>query len=454
MKKSGDSITLTLVNWFLALPLSARTAIVFLAGLFIAGQINRGIYRLAWNPRLIGPWSKRHDDAPPRQWWDRIPVVGWFGLMREEKVHGTLYWFRPLAIEIAFAAGLAMLYQWEDAGSFNDWRQLGFRIPFIGANWIHSQFLSHVVLLSLMMVATFIDFDEKTIPDSITIPGTTIGLLLATFLPWSMPSTFSFVPIVPAPAGGAPQYKAVTDVLWLSMPQPWPAWLNGVWGLVIGLVIIVAWWYALLPKRLTMRFGMGAAVKLLTRSIVRSRDSWNLTLFLLLPGLAYVVAVWCWGRDGLQWQGLLTGLIGLAFGGGLVWAFRVVASWALQQEALGFGDVTLMAMIGTYVGWQASLLIFFLAPFAGAVVGVLQWLTTRKHEIAYGPYLCVATVFLMLGWVPIWGKPICGGAPAFDYFKILGIYIPVGLLLCLVAMAAMLSVWFRIKRKLLGAEEV
>ena len=435
------------MNWFLALSLSARTAIVFLAGLFIAGQINRGIYRLAWNPRLIGPWSKPHEDAPPRKWWDRIPVVGWFGMIREEKVHGKLFWFRPLAIEIAFAAGLAMLYQWEAAGGFNDWRQLGFKVPFIGAFTIHAQFLSHLVLLTLMMVATFIDFDEKTIPDEITIPGTVVGLLLATFLHQSLPSTFSVVPIVPPPAEGA-QYKAVVDTLWLSMPRPWPEWLDGPWGLAIGLAIIVAWWYALLPKRLTLRYGLGAAVQLLARSIRRSRGTWNLMLFLLFPGLAFVTAVWCWGQDGgLQWQGLLTGLIGLAFGGGLVWSFRVVASWAMQQEALGFGDVTLMAMIGTYVGWQASLLIFFLAPFAGAVVGVTQWLLTRKHEIAYGPYLCVATLLLLLGWVPIWGKA------AYDYFDILGIYIPIGLFFCLVAMAAMLSVWLRIKRALLRPEE-
>ena len=37
--------------------------------------------------------------------------------------------------------------------------------------------------MALMLVATFIDFDEKTIPDEITIPGTLLGLLFAALWP-------------------------------------------------------------------------------------------------------------------------------------------------------------------------------------------------------------------------------------------------------------------------------
>ena len=36
---------------------------------------------------------------------------------------------------------------------------------------------------------------------------------------------------------------------------------------------------------------------------------------------------------------------------------------------MGFGDVTLLAMIGAFVGWQGVIVVFFLAPFAGAVIG-------------------------------------------------------------------------------------
>ena len=40
--------------------------------------------------------------------------------------------------------------------------------------------------LCLMLAASFIDIDEKTIPDEITVPGTMLGLALATMVPMSL----------------------------------------------------------------------------------------------------------------------------------------------------------------------------------------------------------------------------------------------------------------------------
>ena len=48
-----------------------------------------------------------------------------------------------------------------------------------------------------------------------------------------------------------------------------------------------------------------------------------------------------------------------------MWAVRLIGTAALRREAMGFGDVTLMMMIGTFLGWQACSDLFFLAPFAG-----------------------------------------------------------------------------------------
>jgi len=47
-------------------------------------------------------------------------------------------------------------------------------------------FLSHAILLTLMAAASLIDFDEKTIPDGVTTPGTLLALALAAALPMSL----------------------------------------------------------------------------------------------------------------------------------------------------------------------------------------------------------------------------------------------------------------------------
>ena len=59
---------------------------------------------------------------------------------------------------------------------------------------IHAQFIAHAVLIALMLIATFIDFDEKTIPDWITIPGTLLGLLFAAVWPTTL-STVLALPV-------------------------------------------------------------------------------------------------------------------------------------------------------------------------------------------------------------------------------------------------------------------
>jgi prepilin signal peptidase PulO-like enzyme (type II secretory pathway) len=76
----------------------------------------------------------------------------------------------------------------------------------------------------------------------------------------------------------------------------------------------------------------------------------------------------------------------------------------LRREAMGFGDVTLMAMIGSFIGWQAALVVFFLAPFAGLVVGLVQWIFHRDNEIPYGPFLCLATLAVILYWNELWDR--------------------------------------------------
>jgi prepilin signal peptidase PulO-like enzyme (type II secretory pathway) len=362
--------------------------LVFVAAALIGGQINRGIYRLAFDQRAIGPWSAADEKAPPRIWYDRIPIFGWYALRREASIHGGGFWLRPMMIELAIAIGFSVLY----------WAELsGWLLPVQFANGapglktiLHSQFLAHVILISLMAMATFIDFDEQTIPDSITVPGTLIGLLLL----WALPSCALIV----ADFGGRGM-PAALGFMHLASPNLLPGWVDGPNGLGLALAIFVLWCFGLLDRRWIMRSGLQRAIALFLHGLFRN-SAWIKIAVIAAVGSVAITAAWLNG--GANWGSLLTSLCGLAGGAGTVWAIRIVGTLALKKEAMGFGDVTLMGMVGAFIGWQAATLAFFLAPFAGVIVALFQLIVIRETRIAYGPYLCVASLGLVLTWGRLW----------------------------------------------------
>lgn len=68
------------------------------------------------------------------------------------------------------------------------------------------------------------------------------------------------------------------------------------------------------------------------------------------------------------------------------------------SESMGGGDVKLMALVGAFLGWKLAFLTFFLAPFYGAVFGIIQKLRTDDPYMPYGPFLvCGALTSLFFG---------------------------------------------------------
>jgi prepilin signal peptidase PulO-like enzyme (type II secretory pathway) len=276
-------------------------------------------------------------------------------------------------------------------------------------------------LLFLMFAASLIDFDEKIIPDTITVPGTLIGLVLAAAWPWSL------WPNVVQQGGGL-----ALDFLKLTSPHPWPPQLAGFpqpWPLLAGLGCWWLWCAAIAPRTWYARHGRLRALRLCWAHLIHRRATYGILLMGLL-GSGVIAIVWAEG--GASWAGLLSVLVGMAASGGLIWAVRIIGAAVLHREAMGLGDVTLMAMIGAFLGWQACLMVFFLAPLAGAVLGLLQWIVLRDDEITYGPFLCSATLIVLVFWDALWSWA--------EHIFWLGWLLPLIVVFCLAMMAPLLII--------------
>lgn len=108
-----------------------------------------------------------------------------------------------------------------------------------------------------------------------------------------------------------------------------------------------------------------------------------------LPGIAVGLAFSLFLPPGLR-----DALIGAAACSLLLFGMGEAVSRVLGKEALGFGDVKMIAMMGAFLGWQLTLVSLFLASFLGSAIGVgLVALTrNRDYEIPLGSFLAVGAL--------------------------------------------------------------
>ena len=125
----------------------------------------------------------------------------------------------------------------------------------------------------------------------------------------------------------------------------------------------------------------------------------GITLPGILIGLA-ASAVWPSLHGQESWKGgLLQSFVGIMIGGGFLYLAGTLTEIVLKREAMGGGDVKLLAMIGALLGWKGVLWTIFVSSVLGSVVGVYQRVRYGEMYIPYGPYLAGAA-FLYLFYGP------------------------------------------------------
>lgn len=86
--------------------------------------------------------------------------------------------------------------------------------------------------------------------------------------------------------------------------------------------------------------------------------------------------------------GLREAVIGAVVGSGVLWLVAIVGTWALKREAMGGGDIKMMAMIGAFLGWKGALLTIFLGALAGTVIFVpIAWKSDKL--VPFGLFLAL-----------------------------------------------------------------
>ena len=166
---------------------------------------------------------------------------------------------------------------------------------------------------------------------------------------------------------------------------------------VITAIVFLAHWYAFGPTALfAARLVFGCALIVL---FMIDLEHQILPDVITLPGIVVGIVL-----SLVLPPGPLESLIGVLLGGGLLWAIAEAWFRLRKVDAMGFGDVKMLAMVGAWLGWKMVILTFVLSSMMGGLVGVML-IASRRADMAtrvpFGTMLAVAAMMASLYGGPI-----------------------------------------------------
>lgn len=316
-------------------------------------------------------------------WFDNIPCVSWFLLRGACRRCGGTISVRYTLVEVLTGVAVALL-----AARF-------LRIGAEEAAPAPGMFLYWTVLAWGLIVAAFIDLELMILPDEIMIPALAVVPWAALYVPHGVGAGEDHLGHVLA----ARLHEALGSGLGVG-PRG-AALAAGIGGAAAAVVFgRIAQRRAEVqdprpgPVCVLPFLALGAAYGALTGGLIASPAT--LAGF---PGPAFFAA-----------------LAGAAFGAALIMVLRVLGRYAFAQEAMGFGDVKLMALLGAMTGVGGALWTLAIASLLGAAAGVARYAATGDRHLPFGPFLiggALVTVFArahlagFLSWYAGW---LAGGA--------------------------------------------
>jgi leader peptidase (prepilin peptidase)/N-methyltransferase len=335
----------------------------FILGAVVGSFLNVCIYRL---PLGLSVNEPKRSFCPHCKhqipWWQNIPLFSWVLLRGKCANCKAPISFRYLGVELLTA--MLFLAAWHKAWDSGQW-QLAFPL------W---------VLLGLMIVATFIDFEHFIIPDEITWGGVAAGMLASLAFPEMMGADAHLMGLVWSAAGAAAGYAT----LWLVVELGKKAF--GKKRVDLAKPEAFTW------TRHGDDADLDAGGNKMKWSEIFSRPSDILVIRVTETRVGektYAETTLSFHYDRLrvdadeyeldkldQISGTVTGMV-------------------IPREAMGGGDVKFIAAIGAFLGLQAVFFCIVAGSIIGAVIGLLMILIRRREWsalIPFGPYLALGAV--------------------------------------------------------------
>jgi len=370
---------------------------VFLFGACVGSFINVVNWRLPRGMSLTQPASRCPTCGGRLRFFrENVPIIGWLILRGKCRYCGVRISPVYPIVETAMALFFVLLYICYFMGEPNTW------LWDIGGPWWSRQhfalgwpaWTAIAFLFAGLFSMTVIDARTYLIPLAIPTFVTVAAICL-----WVVQAML-------AREGGVGR---------ASWPIPCTGWMGT--GAALGGIMGVGTSMLLLTKGIfTQSFAdyeeyVSADEPLADYPHAR-REMGKELLFLTPIILGGILGAWILGGlDGVppRWLQAVGGSLGgWLLGGGLVWAVRMVGTLCFGREAMGLGDVHLLAAVGAVFGWFLPLIIFFVAPFIGLAWTLAAALGSRfqggvKRELPYGPHLAAATILVVLGQAGVAG---------------------------------------------------
>ncbi len=360
-------------------------------GACVGSFLNVVIYRMPEGIGLVTPRSRCPGCGKQIAWYDNIPLLSWLLLRGKCRSCKTGISVQYPLIELLCAAMFVGVYLVDYVS--------GLRLEFVqaglGATW--PAFVVQLVMVAALLAATVIDARLFIIPVRIPQTVTLAALvILPTAAIW-LPAMEQTAPVVDARGLGAT--------------------VGGVVGLTVALLLLHL---RLLPRsfdEVEETLDEAEPADAFLSHPHPRREVLKECLFVGLPvlGAAVGLALMNVPQDYLPAENqyplglrVLGGVLcGYLVGGGVIWGIRILGTLAFGREAMGLGDVHLLAAIGCVLGAGDAVAVFFIAPFLGLFAAAVQgglarlW-KSRGRVIPYGPYLALAGVGMLAAREIFW----------------------------------------------------